>query len=115
MMRASRPVPARFRARAARQSAVLLLAAALLAAGLAAAAALPLRPAASARADEGTISANNLRNGWDPGETTGSLTPSALTGGSFGQLAGTCPLSSAARPRCRCRTGRPTRSRPACR
>ncbi len=64
----------------------MLLTAALLAAGLVAAGVLPVRPAATARADEGTISANNLRNGWDPAETTGSLTPSALTGGSFGQI-----------------------------
>lgn len=42
--------------------------------------------APDARADEVTISGNNLRDGWDGAETTGSLTPSALTGGTFGQL-----------------------------
>lgn len=36
------------------------------------------------RADEVTVSQNNLRTGWDPAEP--ALTPSALTGDGFGQL-----------------------------
>lgn len=38
----------------------------------------------AARADEVTVSQNDLRTGWDPNEPT--LTPSALSGGGFGQL-----------------------------
>lgn len=59
----------------------LLLAAALAAVGITA-----LRPSPAARADEVTISGNNLRDGWDAGETTGSLTPATVRGGTFGNL-----------------------------
>jgi hypothetical protein len=64
-----------------KRAASVLLAAALTVASLSA-----LRPAAAARADEVTISTNNLRDGWDSNETTGSLTPATLSGGSFGEL-----------------------------
>ncbi|HXP22243.1 MAG TPA: choice-of-anchor D domain-containing protein [Streptosporangiaceae bacterium] len=66
---------------AARLSAALVLAAAGVAAGV-----LPYPSVPSSRADELTMSGGNLRNGWDPGETTGSLSPTALLSGSFGQL-----------------------------
>lgn len=38
------------------------------------------------RADEVTVSANNLRDGWDAGETTGALTPASLHGSGLGEL-----------------------------
>jgi hypothetical protein len=41
--------------------------------------------ASSSQADVVTASVNNLRNGWDPHETTGALTPGALSHG-LGQL-----------------------------
>src|SRR5215471_19837222 len=46
----------------------------------------PFGSAARARADEVTISTNTLRDGWDQSETTGTLTPSTLTSGTFGEL-----------------------------
>src|SRR5215472_2155122 len=46
----------------------------------------PFGAAGKARADEVTISSNNLRDGWDKNETTGSLTPATLKSGTFGQL-----------------------------
>lgn len=65
---------------------IRLLAAVVFAAAGVSAGAMPFRPAVSARADEVTISGNNLRNGWDSAETTGSLTPATLKGGTFGAL-----------------------------
>lgn len=57
----------------------------LTAAGVAAGA-LPYPSVTRSRADEPTVSVNSSRDGWDPGETTGSLTPAALLSGSFGEL-----------------------------
>jgi len=80
--------PAR-RRRLARGARVTV-AAALTAAGIAvvgaAVAVPPFGAAGKARADEVTISSNNLRDGWDQHETSGSLTPATLKGGTFGQL-----------------------------
>jgi hypothetical protein len=45
---------------------------------------VPGTPAPAARADEVTASQNDLRDGWDPGET--GLTPAVLGSGTFGQL-----------------------------
>ena len=45
---------------------------------------VPASPAGTARADEVTASQDNLRTGWDPNEP--GLSPSVVTGGSFGQL-----------------------------
>ena len=47
---------------------------------------LPYPSVTTAKADEGTISFDNMRDGWDPAETTGTLTPSTLLSGSFGEL-----------------------------
>src|SRR5215831_1477516 len=80
--------PAR-RRRLARGARVTV-AAALTAAGIAvvgaAVAVPPFGAAGKARADEVTISSNNLRDGWDQHETSGSLTPATLKSGTFGQL-----------------------------
>ena len=57
---------------------IRLLAAVVFAAAGVSAGATPFRPAPSARADEVTISGNDLRDGWDSAETTGSLTPATL-------------------------------------
>ena len=46
----------------------------------------------AARADEVTVSQNNLRTGWDSNEP--ALTPSAVSGGSFGQLFSTAVSGS---------------------
>jgi hypothetical protein len=40
----------------------------------------------SARANETTISGNNLRDGWDQSEAGSSLLPATLKGGTFGEL-----------------------------
>ena len=69
------------RAHWARLLTALLLAVTALSAGLGA-----LPAAGPARADEVTISGNNLRDSWDSAETTAALTPATLTGGSFGEL-----------------------------
>jgi len=45
---------------------------------------VPGIPAPAARADDVTASQNDLRNGWDQGET--GLTPAVLASGTFGQL-----------------------------
>src|SRR5258708_6297270 len=63
-------------------SAVRLVTAALLAAGGVAAGVLPVTVLGSARADEVTISTDNMRDGWDRGETSASLTPATLQSGS---------------------------------
>ena len=62
-----------------------LLTAVLLGATAVSAGAMAYFPPAS-RADEITASASSLRNGWDPNETTGSLSPATLSGGNFGEL-----------------------------
>src|SRR5216683_819761 len=59
----------------------LLLAGAGVAAG-----ALLLPSVVSSRADEVTISAATMRDGWDPGETGASLTPATLKNGTFGAV-----------------------------
>jgi outer membrane protein assembly factor BamB len=82
--RPRRPGRAR-RARCWLASAALLLGAVTGGTGL-----LPRWPAVSARADEVTASQNDLRTGWDPDEP--GLSPSVVTGGSFGQLFST-PVS----------------------
>jgi hypothetical protein len=64
-----------------RLAVALMLAAAGTAAGL-----LPYPATHAARADEVTISGGNLRDGWDSGESTGSLSPATLLSGSFGEL-----------------------------
>src|SRR5450432_3313532 len=65
----------------ARVLAALLLAAAGVAAGI-----LPYPTVVRSRADEVTASSNNLRDGWDQTETTGTLSKSTLLSGSFGEL-----------------------------
>lgn len=45
---------------------------------------LPGPGAATARADEVTVSQNSLRTGWDPNEP--GLTPTAVSSSSFGEL-----------------------------
>jgi hypothetical protein len=92
-------IPARARAAlGARKSFSVLAVAAVSAAGLAAVAGAGPAGAAAARAaghhhaaarsgpagDETTVSQDNLRDGWDPNEPT--LTPAAVSGGSFGQI-----------------------------
>src|SRR5258708_22176332 len=67
-------------------SAVRLVTAALLAAGGVAAGVLPVTVLGSARADEVTISTDNMRDGWDRGETSASLTPATLQSGTFGAV-----------------------------
>src|SRR5262249_14554201 len=87
MHSSSRIGPARLRAAAQRglpQPRARLLVALVLAASGISAALLPVFQGASS-ADEVTASVNNLRDGWDPGETTGSLTPGAL-GSGLGEL-----------------------------
>jgi hypothetical protein len=75
---------------AARRSFWVLAVTAVSAAGLTAvtATAAATAPSAPARTgppgDEGTISQNDLRTGWDPNEP--ALTPAAVKGGSFGQI-----------------------------
>ncbi len=63
----------------------LLAALVLIAAGVAAGV-LPYPSVLNSRADEVTASGDNLRDGWDSSETTGSLTPSTVHGGTFGEL-----------------------------
>jgi Abnormal spindle-like microcephaly-assoc'd, ASPM-SPD-2-Hydin/PQQ-like domain len=46
--------------------------------------AAPAAPGAAPAGDEGTVSQNDLRDGWDPNEPT--LTAAALQNGSFGQI-----------------------------
>jgi len=84
MTRSHGPGSAGRRPRLARAARVTV-AAALAVAGVAVAVP-PFGGAGRARADEVTISANDLRDGWDSGETTGTLTPATLKGGTFGQL-----------------------------
>ena len=43
----------------------------------------------NSRADEVTASVGALRDGWDPQETTGALSPATVSGASFGELFGT--------------------------
>lgn len=57
---------------------------AVLGAVIVAGGAIPHVPVAVARADEVTISQNNLRDGWDPNEP--GLSPAVVSGGTFGQL-----------------------------
>ena len=45
---------------------------------------LPVGQSTAARADDQTVSQDNLRTGWDPNEP--SLTPTVVGGGSFGQI-----------------------------
>src|SRR5579859_320498 len=70
-----------FRGRPARVAAAAALAIAGAAVGV-----LPYPSVPISRADEVTISANNLRDGWDQNETTGTLSPATLQSGTFGQL-----------------------------
>jgi hypothetical protein len=68
-----------------RRLARLLVAVVLAGAGVAVGV-LPYPSVTRSRADEVTASVNDLRDGWDSGETSGSLSPATLLGGSFGEL-----------------------------
>ncbi|HEX9035328.1 MAG TPA: choice-of-anchor D domain-containing protein [Streptosporangiaceae bacterium] len=68
-------------ARSARTLAAVVLAAAAVSAGLLAGPSVP-----GSRADEVTVSANNLRDGWDSQEVTSALTRATVRGSTFGEL-----------------------------
>src|SRR5258708_1487757 len=69
------------RARSARAVAALVLVAAGVSAGV-----LPYLSVPGSRADEVTVSSNDLRDGWASSETTGALTPASAKSTSFGEL-----------------------------